>query len=215
MPTFGLVGEGPTDHHVIKNILAAYFGLDVFARSVQPVPGTPGGWRRVFTWLEAGRHREALQLHDYLVLQLDTDVSNDYGVPHMDGAEKLQPEEIVERVVARLRSTIGPEFYTVHAARFLFAIAVHDIACWILALHDDHGRHTQKVKQCLITANNELARKRLPQLSKKGRGEQVAEPYRRASRDFAERERLHEACGRNRSLALFTDQLDVLVVMDR
>lgn len=210
MPTFGFVGEGPTDHTVMRSILAAYWGDAVFIPSVQPIPGAPGGWPRVFTWLKDGRHQQALLEYDYLVIHLDSDESNRYDVPHVDGGVKLTPEALVSRIIERLKVAIGAEFHTKHAARFIFAIAVHEIECWILALHDDHHRHEGRFKKCLELANRELDRKRLPPLSKEGRGARISDPYRRASEGFADRTRLLAIRDRNPSLALFLHQLDAI-----
>jgi hypothetical protein len=208
MPSFGFVGEGPTDYTVVTNIVAAYFGDDVFVRPEQPVPGARGGWPRVFTWLQERAHLNALQRYDYLIFHLDSDESNRYGVPHVDaGGNKLTPEAIVACVIERLVTDIGADFYAAHAHRFLFAIAVHEIECWLLVLHDDKHRHEGRIKNCLELANKELDRKRLPLLNKGGRGARVSDPYRRASLDFADRGRLDAAGDRNPSLDLFIQSL--------
>jgi hypothetical protein len=133
-----------------------------------------------------------------------------HGVPHVEGVNKLTPEEIVGRVVERLKIEIGLEFYAAHARRFVFAVAVHEIECWILALHDDLDRHPGQTKRCLEAASSVLARKKLPELSKKGRGEQVAAPYQRAARDFSAPARLLAARARSASLDLFARQIDAL-----
>jgi hypothetical protein len=211
MLSFGLVGEGPTDHTIVKNIVAAYFGRRTPMPSLQPEPGAPGGWPRVFTWLQEGRYREALEEYHYLILHLDTDESPRYGVPHLDAqGNKLAPAALVALVVERLVTAIGEDFYAAHKDRFIFAIAVHEVECWILVLHDDHHRHDDRIKNCLSLANRELDRKRMPLLNKGGRGPRVSEPYHRASFDFANLNRLLAVRDRNPSLALFVRRLEAL-----
>jgi hypothetical protein len=113
---FGLVGEGPTDQAVIENILLGYFQgqereLDIrHLEPPRPLTETPGGWGHVFKWLERGRYEEALQFVQYLVIQIDADKQEDYGVPRYDGGRELCVAERVEGVTARLRKDIDAAF---------------------------------------------------------------------------------------------------------
>ena len=59
MPTFALITEGETDHHVLKNILIGYFNdSDLIVRNLQPATdetdsdsmGTYGSWTNVFNY---------------------------------------------------------------------------------------------------------------------------------------------------------------------
>src|SRR5262245_19879490 len=82
---FGVIAEGPTDQVVIENILVGYFGEDnIVVNPVEPprpLDETPGGWGRVIKCLERDDHEGFLQYNDYLVIHIDADTQDDYGVP--------------------------------------------------------------------------------------------------------------------------------------
>src|SRR5262249_54304232 len=154
--------EGVTDQAVVENILHGFFGGDddLVVNHVQPprdatpkgVPA-PGGWTLVFRSLKAGDHKKALQLNDFVVVHIDTDVSEDPGFDVSHRAEDgraLRPEELIEQVKARLVAAMDAEFYARHAARFVFAIAVDAIECWLLPLlYEDEAAKKAKVTGCL------------------------------------------------------------------
>ena len=92
MKTFGIIGEGITDQIVIKSILLGFFAEksddeDPEVKAIQPPldksgqagAHPPAGWTLVFDYLRRGEHRNALQYCDYLVIHVDTDVSEEKG----------------------------------------------------------------------------------------------------------------------------------------
>lgn len=166
---FGIVAEGITDQVVIENILSGYFGGDgeePIVAYVQPLNDAtakksappPGGWDQVFKFFHAGEHRKALQTYDYLVVQVDTDVSEQkgYDVPHRDGGRELTAAELVARVAAKIKDIIGAEFLALYGSRFLFAIAVDGIECWLMPLLYEDKR-AEKTTGCLNAANKNPA----------------------------------------------------------
>ncbi len=220
MTSFAIVAEGITDQRVIDSIISGYFGDEDEEPSVnyvQPLLDTtgekaepePGGWGMVLKFLELGKHREALQFNDYLVLHIDTDVAEDFGVPHRQEGRELSVTELVERVIQRLEGIIGPEFCAEHEDRLIFAVAVHSIECWLLPLFYTDS-HAHKITGCL-NAVNEARRKRnqrpLSTLGRRGDGKDP-QSYRDASRELTKRKRLMALHDKNPSLALFIRQLD-------
>ena len=88
-PTFGLVAEGATDHAVLTRILAGAFDdRNIDARPLQPLtssadrgkPASFGGWQNVLAYLCSPNLEQALQIVNYVVVQIDTDVSQEFGV---------------------------------------------------------------------------------------------------------------------------------------
>ncbi|HYO74168.1 MAG TPA: hypothetical protein VEU33_49660 [Archangium sp.] len=220
MPSFGIVGEGVTDQIVVDNILLGYFGeeepvvnyvqppLDKTGETSEPAPG---GWGLVLKFFELGEHRRALQFNDYLVVQIDTDVSEQkgYGVPHREGGRDLEVAELVMRVTEKFKGIIGDEFWRAYGHRFLFAVAVHGIECWLLPLLYDDNRAT-KTTGCLDACNRERIKRNKAPLSASGRKSETknVKAYQEAAREYAKRKRLYAVHDKNPSLALFISQLD-------
>lgn len=171
---FAIVSEGVTDHAVLKNILDGYFkGKGRSPRIIQTQPlndatiagdsewRTFGTWENVFRYLKEGKHREALSFSKYLLIQIDTDRSEhpNFGVSRRDGSRALSPEELVDRVRDRLRQEIGEADCTQFDRRFVFAISVHAMECWLLPLWVTDVRKASKITGCLDAVNQALAQK--------------------------------------------------------
>jgi len=141
------------------------------------------------------------------VIQLDTDVSEQkgYDVPWREAGRELPPEELAVRVIARLVGVMGEQFYARHRERFVFAIAVHQIECWLLPLVDP--RHAGKIAGCFEAADRACRRAKLPLLTR-GEGKNPR-GYEEASRKFRRRQRLMKVKDRNPTLRLFVEALEV------
>lgn len=215
MLTFGLITEGVTDRMVLENILRGYFSDEEEEPAFNPVqppppsPGTPhppGGWTLVFQSLRRGDHRGALSYCDYLVIQIDTDVSQEPGfdVPWREEGRERTPEQLHARVRERLQRELGEDFLAAHGDRVLYAIAIHEIECWLLPLlYTD--RKAGKIVGCLSAANHALQLQARPPLSTGETKDPRA--YREASRPYLKRKILLERRDHNPSLALFLAQL--------
>jgi hypothetical protein len=223
MATFGIIAEGLTDQYVIENLLRGFFEstgeapvvnyvqppLDATGRSGEPAPA---GWTLVFRALAAGEHRKALQFNDYLVLQIDTDVCKEKGfdVPRREGARELSPEDLAERVAARLRAQMGEAFCETYKDKLLFAVAVDSTECWLLPLlypgyPDSKAR---KITGCLQAANHALEKaNRNPLSSAEHKHPRV---YDEVSRPYARHKELQKHHHRNPSLACFLQQLEAV-----
>jgi hypothetical protein len=220
VPSFGVVGEGVTDQIVVEDILLGYFGdeepivnyvqppLDKTGETSEPAPG---GWGLVLKFFETGEHRRALQFNDYLVVQIDTDVSEQkgYDIPHREGGRELEVAELVTRVIQKFQGLIGDEFWKAHGHRLLFAVAVHSIECWLLPLLYDDNRAT-KTTGCLEACNRERIKRNKTPLSSSGHKSETknVKAYQEVAREYAKRKRLYAVHDRNPSLALFISQLD-------
>jgi hypothetical protein len=220
--TFGIIAEGITDQIVIENILAGCFGgeddelmvnyvqppLDQTGQSSEPAPG---GWGMVFKSLETGDHRKALQWADYVVIQIDTDVSEQPGfdVLWREGGRELTVEELIARVIGKLQGCMGQEFCTAHGDRLIFAVAVPGIECWLLPLFFDNNK-AEKIAGCLAAVNRERLRRNRDPLSRTGHRGDSKDPrsYADASNDYVDHRKLMAVYARNPSLRLFVERLE-------
>lgn len=229
MLRFGIIGEGITDQIVIEQILLGYFEgqsdvedqsdelevnyiqppLDATGQARHPAPG---GWSLVLDSLRQGKHVKALETNDYLIVQIDTDVSEQkgYDVPWKDqDGNNLSPDALLDRVMDRLVEIIGAELYARHKDRFIFAIAVHEIECWLLPLFFENKKQkAAKITGCLDAANHELKKRDERPLST-SRGKDPRR-YRQVARAYAKRRTLMTACDRNPSFQRFITRLDAL-----
>jgi hypothetical protein len=210
--TFGLVTEGKTDQVVIDNILAGYFkSPDIDVRELQPLRDETdqnredsfGGWYRVFEYCRSSRFREAFQFNDYIIVQIDTDRSEDthYDIPKYQGGKELTPEQLIERVIKKFAEDIGESFFSQHRWRIIFAISVHSIECWLLPLYENTKKRAAATKNCL---------KRLKkQLNKRGLklGDKDSDDYNEASKPYRRHRDLMRVYENNPSLKIFITEL--------
>jgi hypothetical protein len=211
---FGIIAEGPSDIAVIRNILIGYFSdPDLELTEIQPVKKQPsgeyepGGWNQVLSCCASDRVRGAFQYNDAVIIQIDTDVSEEkgYDVPKRDAdGRELTPEKLVQRVEEKLSSLIGPEVMDKFADRILFAVCVHELECWLLPLYYKDNKKS-KIAGCLPTLNQALGRKEgfTINVNKKNHRyyEAISEPYRK------KRKVLMDAAQHNASFKVFVDRL--------
>lgn len=220
---FAIVAEGLTDQIVLRHILLGFFAgweEEPTINFVQPLYDTtashgnpsPGGFDQVIKYFETGRFREALQFNRYLVVHLDTDVSEQYAVSWRQDGRERTPEELVDAVAERLRGLIGEEICQAHGERFLFAVAVHSMECWLLPLCIDASQKAKqaKIAGCLEAANHALRLTSRPPLSMgEGRSEHKDErAYAALARSYLKRKVLLQHRDANPSLGVFLRNLE-------
>lgn len=164
---FAIVAEGITDQVVIKNILLAWFadGEEPFVNFVQPqldetsrsTLKESGGWTLVQRYFEERRFIGALQLNKYLVVHIDSDIAADMGIALVVAGVQRTPEEIVEALIGWFETRVSDEVWKEHGRRFLFAIAVESIECWLLPLVFDRSQKAKlkKTSGCLKAIDHE------------------------------------------------------------
>jgi hypothetical protein len=215
---FALVGEGVTDHAVLKNILRGYLkGQPREPRFTARQPDRDatadrewqqyGNWENVFRYLREGHHRDALQFNYYLVVQVDTDCSEhpNFGVSRRVGGRLLKVPVFVEQVVERIRREIGEADCKVYGNRLLFAVCVDSLECWLLPLWADQEVKQAKTTGCLETLNHGLRKQNQPAINPSNKR---AQPYEKASSGYRNRRELLSLGRRNPSLGLFLNSLD-------
>jgi hypothetical protein len=217
MHDFALVTEGATDHAILKNILIGYFKEqrepDVHREHPDPrAEKQYGGWTLVLQYLKEKKYQQAFQLNQHLIVQVDTDVAEDAGfdVPRQNEHGKLPLAEFVQKVVERLRNEIGQQDMALYGDRFIFAIGVEQLECWVLPLwfNDAKGEQTANCTNRLGDCNqlrDELKKKNYRWIRKE---EKDPLSYDLASREYRKRGTLIVQGTRNPSLAIFLDELN-------
>jgi hypothetical protein len=214
--SFGIISEGITDQKVIKHILEGVFGVEgtfINVRFLQPLNDetmqhadhSHGGWTLVSKMLCGETLHEASLFVDFLVIQIDTDVSEEPGfdVPHHGPHGALSSEELCEHVERKLCAWIGDS-----CDNFLLAVSVHSLECWLLPLLEQKRAKQAKVAGCLEAANKALRQKNEPLLSKGGQKQPFA--YAQVSRAYRKKKILNKLHTKNPSLCTFVSRLTAL-----
>lgn len=214
MITLGLITEGLTDQIVIEDILSGYFNSDdIIVNPLQPErdkddenKSESGGWTLVFKYCQSSDFREAFQFNEYVIIQIDTDVSEEinYDIPKRDeNGDELTPAQLIEKVKEKFKALIGEDFYVRYNHRIIFAIAVHSIECWLLPLYYRDNKK-EKITNCLTTLNQELNRREGFTIDVKNK---KPEYYRKVSRQYCKQKVLMRFSQENPSLKIFIQEI--------
>lgn len=162
---FGLITEGPTDQTVIKSLLVRFFADPaVKITTVQPNTDSTdsanhyGGWKLVLDYCKSPDMTTALEINDFVVIQIDTDVCEEYCVAKRENGTDRSAEEIVERTKGIIVECIGTDLYIQYKHKIIFAISYEAIECWLLPLYFSDNNKT-KTFNCCEKLNQELTKK--------------------------------------------------------
>jgi len=53
-----------------------------------------------------------LQFIDYIIIQIDTDVSEHYNIPKQDENGEFTSQQLIEKVIEKFRGARGDNFYS-------------------------------------------------------------------------------------------------------
>jgi hypothetical protein len=161
----GLILEGQSDHAVVKRILLSFFeDPDLVISGIVPAQDAtddalsqlPAGWGNVKAHLEDQEKFFAnFATTEFVVIQIDSDCSAAYGVPHQHPTEgrPRTPEELSLAITAKMIEWIGEDYAEVKD-RVIFAVAVHEIECWLLPIYFENiPAKRQKTTGCLNALN--------------------------------------------------------------
>jgi len=161
----GLVSEDVTELPIIQNMIVGFTGnTDLVVDQLSPLrdethaikPENLGGWTKVLEFCGSTLFRGAFQQMDVVIVHIDTDVCQEYGISRADeNGNDLDPPHLIQKVKAKLVNQIGSEFYTTVAHRIIFAITVDSTECWLLPLFYADKR-AAKHKNCVDTLNQQL-----------------------------------------------------------
>ncbi len=226
---FALACEGITDQISIENILSGYIEEDVSEDTTYLQPPFDetdkkqsdfGGWELLFGYLASTRFKEDVINNEYVIVQVDTDASENEGfnIRHTDSCNKeLEENRIIENVVKKLVSLIDSkecDFYEKHSHKIIFSISVHSLECWIYAYYNyetpkkskrNHVTKKSKTKGCfkaltfLLKKNNKF---KSVVISKNYKS------YDMLTRPFRTKKCITKAAEGSKSLAIFLEQLD-------
>ncbi len=222
MADFAIVAEGYTDQLVLTAVLDGFYGdcdegPDV-VHEQPPLDATAegrgyaaGGWSLVVDYFREAKYLQALQLNRYLVVHIDTDVAEEFGVARRGEGRPLDADELVQAVVANLCDRVPLAFREAIRPRLVFAIGVDEIECWLLPLVFDKSKKAKRAKTtgCREELDHELRKRKEPTLGRSDGGKNP-DAYRALSKALTKRKTLDEACRVNAGFRHFVEQLERL-----
>ena len=165
-----LATEGLSEHWVIKHIVQTYFKeKEIYFRQIQPQifddkQESIGGWREILKFCEDTESiKAALVESDYLVIQIDTDESQNihFDVSHTTIGNKTKTViELYNDIIERLKGLISPILKEEYRDKIIFAICIHTVECWLLPIYYTNN-HKSDTQNCFTTLNKELLRRNL------------------------------------------------------
>jgi len=160
MPSFALIAEGITDQVIIEKVIKVFYkshGVgDVVVNSLQPTrdatdiarqqEGDFGGWQQVLEHCSiADNLHEAFAFNDYIVVHLDSDVSNNPDAGINSG---LCLDDIVCQLEGLIEERIDSGILEAYCGRIILIIAVHSTDCWLLPLFTSISHERKAVRSC-------------------------------------------------------------------
>lgn len=153
---FNIVAEGNTDFRVLRIVIESIIEdavVNVLVPTVDAYSHTTigtAGWEKVVDYLGSNLLKGALDNCDYLVIQIDTDECEhvNYNAASITQADQDISSfyEVIKNKIIEWINKFDPNTYEMYKSKIIFAICIHSLECWLLALY---------VKQ------NELPRKRI------------------------------------------------------
>jgi len=219
---FALITEGPSEHRIIRGIIARCFkDHDPQINQIQPklIDGkqdrhSPGGWNEVLKYCERPEIDDILIENDYLVIQIDTDQSQTapFSVNHTHSGSVLKtPAELYKEVVEKLQKLINEKRWNQYRSRIFFAICIHTIECWLLPIYHSNG-HAQKTVNCIDRLNDALRRNNIYPIPNTNKNEgNGVRAYETILRNWKRKEDIIKSAEYQYSLGKFMEQLGTVL----
>lgn len=161
----GIVSEGVSDFWVLRHIITRYLkDKDLWVLPLNPKQTKdgkqdgPGGWGLVVKYLEDKEKKlmvEALKEDfEYIVVQIDTDVCEEYGVKH----DLTDMGAFWKNVCDNLSNRLPEDF---DRSKLIFAICIDEIECWLIPFVDTNRKDCEITNRCVNIVNKNIKGKDL------------------------------------------------------
>lgn len=151
---FNIVAEGNTDFRVLRTVIETIIDdavVNILVPSVDAYSHKTNGragWENVVDYLKSNLLQDALDYSDYLVIQIDTDECehvnyNASSITLADNNVELFYEKIQEKMIEWINH-YDSEIYEKYKEKIIFAICIHSLECWLLALYVNQNELPRK-----------------------------------------------------------------------
>ena len=158
----GIVSEGVSDFYILRHLIERYLkDKDVYTIPLKPKVSAQnmqigyGSWQGVFEYIKGDDNLivEAVKEGcEYVVVQIDTDVSAQYGVEN-------NPDDIQafwDAVKEKLTENLHPGF---PKEKLIFAICFQEIECWLIPFVSSVKKECLDLNRCLNIVNRHICTK--------------------------------------------------------
>ncbi len=215
MIKIALITEGVTDQFIIKPIIENYFNNIEF--KFNPIPHVDetdkqagfGGWVNVIKECKSENIIDLFDYNDYVVIQIDADVSQEEGfdVPHLKKGKQIESKELCENVINRLQSFIPEEVWHKYSDKFLFSIGILTMECWLVAIVNSN--HNEANNNCINRLNRSLKRKNINQINPSNKNNyQSRTTYKKLAGEFKNKEIIDKFAIKNTGFEYFVKQFE-------
>lgn len=165
-PTFYCVVEGITDFKIIKKIIQRYYNNpNLKVECLQPALDATdlrqnkfGGWGNALNYLNSEDFKIACDFADYIIIQMDSDISNDLGIKELKINSEEEVIAYIELIKEKIIKRIDLVMYKSVKSKLIFAIAINSIECWLLPLLYTDARKNKTIN-CLNSINQRLKKR--------------------------------------------------------
>lgn len=91
---------------------------------------------------------------EYVVVQTDTDVCEEYGVKHQTDDLALLWQNVRENLVSRIPADFD-------LRKLLFAISIDETECWLIPFVDTNKKNCENVDRCVNLVNKSIKKQTL------------------------------------------------------
>lgn len=214
-----LATEGKSEHWIIKHLVENYFkDTEIFFRQVQPqifndTQESIGGWFEVLKFCErTDDFKAALSETDYLIIQIDTDESQNlnFGVSHTKQGNIVKThEELYADVIEKIKEIINSEVFIQYRNKIIFAVCIHTIECWLLPIYFTNN-HKNNTRNCLTTLNSELRKRDLDAVPSKKQKDKRKIVYETILRNWKKKKDITKSASHNVGFRKFIESLNTI-----
>ena len=217
MTKIALITEGVTDQFIIKPIIENYYKDTEFRFTpIQPpVDETDKqsgfvSWTNVVNLCKNENIIELFDYNDFVIIHIDADISQEksFDVPHLKNGKQIESKILCENIINKLQSFIPDETWIEYSNKFLFAIGIYSIECWLVALVNQS--HTKKnIQNCISRLNKSLSKKNIKPINTKNKNNYNSRvTYKKLASQFKNKKIIQKYATKNIGFELFIKQID-------
>jgi hypothetical protein len=209
----GIIAEGITDIPVLNNIISGVLNNnDIIPNPLFPSQPDEGGWGNVFNFIRGEDFIAALIEHDILIMQLDADSCQDWGLKLNTYNEEIDIKEFLQSIQKALFDFVNKILKENKSDsdllnKVVLAISISSIECWLLTYHEQQKGKKAKLNNCFNALNQLTSKKFGFTIHKGGSKQKFDNPkrYDELSRPFIKVDNINSSIEFNYSFKKFVE----------